>query len=277
MDTSIDLRPIETWLTDMDGVLVHEQQALPGAAEFISALERCGRRFLVLTNNSIFTPRDLRARLARGGVELPEGAIWTSAMATARFLAEQSPASSAYVIGEAGLTSAMHGAGFVLADDDDVEFVVLGETRTYSFEAITRAIRLIGRGAKFIATNPDVTGPSQQGPLPATGAVAAMITAATGISPYYVGKPNPLMMRTALNRIDAHSESTIMIGDRMDTDVRSGLEAGLRSILVLTGSTRREDIVRYPYRPTLTLDSIADVVELVERLRPLESEELDED
>ncbi|SLM94365.1 HAD-IIA family hydrolase [Brachybacterium nesterenkovii] len=277
MDTSIDLRPIETWLTDMDGVLVHEQQALPGAAEFISALERCGRRFLVLTNNSIFTPRDLRARLARGGVELPEGAIWTSAMATARFLAEQSPASSAYVIGEAGLTSAMHEAGFVLADDDDVEFVVLGETRTYSFEAITRAIRLIGRGAKFIATNPDVTGPSQQGPLPATGAVAAMITAATGISPYYVGKPNPLMMRTALNRIDAHSESTIMIGDRMDTDVRSGLEAGLRSILVLTGSTRREDIVRYPYRPTLTLDSIADVVELVERLRPLESEELDED
>lgn len=277
MDTSIDLRPIETWLTDMDGVLVHEQQALPGAAEFISALERCGRRFLVLTNNSIFTPRDLRARLARGGVELPEGAIWTSAMATARFLAEQSPASSAYVIGEAGLTSVMHEAGFVLADDDDVEFVVLGETRTYSFEAITRAIRLIGRGAKFIATNPDVTGPSQQGPLPATGAVAAMITAATGISPYYVGKPNPLMMRTALNRIDAHSESTIMIGDRMDTDVRSGLEAGLRSILVLTGSTRREDIVRYPYRPTLTLDSIADVVELVERLRPLESEELDED
>lgn len=277
MDTSIDLRPVETWLTDMDGVLVHEQQALPGAAEFIAALERCGRRFLVLTNNSIFTPRDLRARLARGGIELPEGAIWTSAMATARFLAEQSPASSAYVIGEAGLTSAMHEAGFVLADDDDVEFVVLGETRTYSFEAITRAIRLIGRGAKFIATNPDVTGPSQQGPLPATGAVAAMITAATGISPYYVGKPNPLMMRTALNRIDAHSESTIMIGDRMDTDVRSGLEAGLRSILVLTGSTRREDIVRYPYRPTLTLDSIADVVELVERLRPLESEELDED
>ncbi len=277
MDISIDLRPVETWLTDMDGVLVHEQQALPGAAEFIAALERCGRRFLVLTNNSIFTPRDLRARLARGGIELPEGSIWTSAMATARFLAEQSPASSAYVIGEAGLTSAMHEAGFVLADDDDVEFVVLGETRTYSFEAITRAIRLIGRGAKFIATNPDVTGPSQQGPLPATGAVAAMITAATGISPYYVGKPNPLMMRTALNRIDAHSESTIMIGDRMDTDVRSGLEAGLRSILVLTGSTRREDIVRYPYRPTLTLDSIADVVELVERLRPLESEELDED
>jgi NagD protein len=269
-------RPVSTWLTDMDGVLVHEQQGLPGAADFISALERCGRRYLVLTNNSIFTPRDLRARLSRSGIDIPEEAIWTSALATAQFLSEQAPGGSAYVIGEAGLTSAMHEAGFVLSDED-VEFVVLGETRTYSFEAITRAIRLVENGAKFIATNPDVTGPSAEGPLPATGSVAALITAATRIEPYYVGKPNPLMMRTALNRINAHSETTIMIGDRMDTDVRSGLEAGLRSILVLTGSTTADQISRFPYTPTRVLDSIADVVPLVEELTPLESTELEED
>ncbi len=276
MTTALDDQPIHSWLTDMDGVLVHEEEALPGAADFIDALQRFGRPFLVLTNNSIFTPRDLRARLSRSGIDIPESAIWTSALATARFLAEQQPGSAAYVIGEAGLTSAMHEEGFILADSD-VEFVVLGETRTYSFEAITRAIRLIRGGAKFIATNPDVTGPSAEGPLPATGSVAAMITAATGIQPYYVGKPNPLMMRTALNRIGAHSETSIMIGDRMDTDVKSGLEAGMRSVLVLSGSTHRDEISQYPYRPSVVLDGIADVVPLVEKLTPHESVELEED
>ena len=276
MNTSLEAQPIHSWLTDMDGVLVHEQSALPGAADFIAELQRLGRRFLVLTNNSIFTPRDLRARLARSGIDLPEEAICTSALATARFLAEQQPGAAAYVIGEAGLTSAMHEEGFILADTD-VEFVVLGETRTYSFESLTRAIRLIKAGAKFIATNPDVTGPSAEGPLPATGSVAAMITAATGINPYYIGKPNPLMMRTALNRIGAHSETSVMIGDRMDTDVKSGLEAGMRSVLVLSGSTRPEEIAQYPYRPTAVLDGIADVVPLVEELTPVESVELDED
>ena len=276
MTDALETHPIHSWLTDMDGVLVHEDAALPGAADFIAALQQYGRPFLVLTNTSIFTPRDLRARLARSGIDIPEDAIWTSALATARFLAEQAPGSAAYVIGEAGLTSAMHEEGFILADSD-VEFVVLGETRTYSFEAITRAIRLIKNGAKFIATNPDVTGPSAEGPLPATGSVAAMITAATGIQPYYIGKPNPLMMRTALNRIGAHSETSIMIGDRMDTDVKSGLEAGMRSVLVLSGSTREEEIRLYPYRPTVVLDGIADVVPLVARLTPLESVELDED
>lgn len=276
MTTPLEDHPIHTWLTDMDGVLVHEEAALPGAADFIAALQQFGRPFLVLTNNSIFTPRDLRARLARSGISLPESAIWTSALATARFLAEQQPGVAAYVIGEAGLTSAMHEEGFILADTD-VEFVVLGETRTYSFEALTRAIRLIDGGAKFIATNPDVTGPSREGPLPATGAVAAMITAATGVVPYYVGKPNPLMMRTALNRIGAHSETSVMIGDRMDTDVKSGLEAGMRSVLVLTGSTREDEITQYPFRPTAVLNGIADVVPLVEKLTPLESVELEED
>ena len=276
MTTALEAHPIHTWLTDMDGVLVHEEAALPGAPEFIAALQQFGRPFLVLTNNSIFTPRDLRARLARSGIDLPEESIWTSALATARFLAEQQPGASAYVIGEAGLTTAIHDEGFILADSD-VEFVVLGETRTYSFESIARAIRLIKGGAKFIATNPDVTGPSAEGPLPATGSVAAMITAATGIHPYYVGKPNPLMMRTALNRIGGHSETSVMIGDRMDTDVKSGLEAGMRSILVLTGSTDVDEIAQFPFRPTAVLDGIADVVPFVERLTPHEAVELDED
>jgi len=261
----------------MDGVLVHEDQALPGAAEFVAALQRHHRRFLVLTNNSIFTARDLRARLLDSGIDVPEGSIWTSALASAQFLAGQGSAGgSAYVIGEAGLTSALHDVGFVLTDRNP-DYVVLGETRTYSFEAITRAIRLIERGARFIATNPDATGPSPEGSLPATGSVAALITRATGVAPYFVGKPNPLMMRSALNAVEAHSETTVMIGDRMDTDMVAGIEAGLRTILVLTGSTKREDITRYPYRPTRVLDSIADVVPLVGELAPGEYEELSAD
>src|SRR5687768_1467965 len=232
--------PAECWLTDMDGVLVHEEKALPGAAEFLDRLVEKQRRFLVLTNNSIFTPRDLAARLARTGLQVPEESIWTSALATADFLTTQLPGGSAYVIGEAGLTTALYEVGYTLTDTDP-DYVVLGETRTYSFEAITKAIRLIERGARFIATNPDTTGPSPDGPLPATGSVAAMISRASGVEPYFVGKPNPLMMRSALNAIDAHSESTAMIGDRMDTDIVAGLEAGLETILVLTGISTRED------------------------------------
>ncbi|VEG50213.1 HAD-IIA family hydrolase [Mycolicibacterium sp.] len=246
----------------MDGVLVREEHALPGAAEFLAALIDNARPFLVLTNNSIFTPRDLAARLVRSGLHVPEESIWTSALATATFLDAQLPGGSAYVIGEAGLTTALHEVGYTLTDVDP-DFVVLGETRTYSFEAITKAIRLIGKGARFIATNPDVTGPSAEGPLPATGSVAAMITKATGYEPYFVGKPNPMMFRSAMNRIDAHSESTTMIGDRMDTDVVAGIEAGLDTILVLTGSTVEADIARYPFRPGRVLPSIADVIELV--------------
>jgi len=254
--------PIECWLTDMDGVLVHEGDALPGAAEFLQRLVDRERRFLVLTNNSIFTPRDLAARLVHAGLHVPEGAIWTSALATADFLGDQVPGGSAYVIGEAGLTTALYEAGYTLTDVDP-DFVVLGETRTYSFEAITTAIRLIEKGSRFIATNPDATGPSAQGPLPATGAVAALITRATGKEPYFVGKPNPMMFRSAMNRIEAHSENTAMIGDRMDTDVVAGIEAGLETVLVLTGSTRPEDVARYPFRPSRVLGSIADVIELV--------------
>ncbi|WP_444664540.1 HAD-IIA family hydrolase [Cellulomonas sp. CW35] len=255
-------REIRAWLSDMDGVLVHEGIAVPGAAEFVRALRDAERPFLVLTNNSIFTPRDLRARLATSGIDLPEGAIWTSALATARFLVDQMPTGSAYVIGEAGLTTALYEAGYTLTAAEP-DFVVLGETRTYSFEAITKAIRLIQGGARFICTNPDVTGPSIEGDLPATGAVAAMVQAATGRQPYFVGKPNPIMMRTALNRLGAHSETTAMVGDRMDTDVVAGIEAGLRTYLVLTGSTRREEVERFPFRPSEIVESVADLVERV--------------
>ncbi|HET6295454.1 MAG TPA: HAD-IIA family hydrolase [Kribbella sp.] len=249
----------------MDGVLVHEERAIPGASEFIATLQASGKKFLVLTNNSIFTPRDLRARLLAGGIDVPEQAIWTSALATAQFLDDQRPGGTAYVIGEAGLTTALHEIGFVLTERAP-DYVVLGETRTYSFEAITRAIRLITAGARFLATNPDPTGPSTEGPLPATGSVAALITRATGVAPYFVGKPNPLMMRSALNRIEAHSETSVMIGDRMDTDIVSGLEAGLRSILVLSGSTGEHEVDRFPYRPTRIVESIADVVPLITAL-----------
>lgn len=253
---------IANWLTDMDGVLVHEEHALPGAAEFVARLREKQIPFQILTNNSIYTPRDLAARLHTSGIEVEESAIWTSALATASFLADQVPGGSAYVIGEAGLTTALYEQGYILTSSAP-DYVVLGETRTYSFSAITRAIRLISDGARFIATNPDVTGPSIEGPLPATGAVAAMITAATGRTPYFVGKPNPVMIRTALNRINAHSEATAMVGDRMDTDVVAGMEAGLRTYLVLTGSTAADEVESFPYRPTAVVDGIKDLVELL--------------
>jgi NagD protein len=256
------LREAACWLTDMDGVLVREGDALPGAADFLARLRDRDRRYLVLTNNSIYSPRDLSARLWRSGLEVPEAAIWTSALATADFLASQLPGGSAYVVGEAGMTTALHEVGYTLTEQNP-DYVVLGETRTYSFEAITRAIRLIVGGARFIASNPDATGPSPEGPMPATGAVAAMITQATGARPYFVGKPNPMMFRSALNRIQAHSESTVMVGDRMDTDVIAGIEAGLTTILVLTGSTTPEQIDGFPYRPSLVVNSIADVLDLM--------------
>ena len=204
-----DLPPVTAWLSDMDGVLVKENRALPGANEFLAALRGKNIPFLVLTNNSVFTNRDLSARLANSGLDIPEENIWTSANATAAFLHQQSPGSTAYVIGEAGLTTAIHA-------------------------------------------------------LPACGAIAAMITAATGQKPYFVGKPNPVMIRAGLNKIGAHSESAAMVGDRMDTDVRAGVEAGLRTHLVLSGSTAREDINNFPFRPFGIHEGIGDLIELVE-------------
>jgi len=247
-----------SFLMDMDGVLVHEEHLVPGADRFVKALQGAGIPFLVLTNNSIYTPRDLAARLTRTGIELAPEALWTSALATAQFLDSQRPEGTAFVVGEAGLTTALHDVGYVL-NDRDPDYVVLGETRTYSFEAITKAIRLVAAGARFIATNPDVTGPSPQGLLPATGSVAALVTKATGVRPYFVGKPNPLMMRSALRAIDAHSESTVMIGDRMDTDIVAGLEAGMETVLVLTGISSRADAERFAYRPSRIVQSVADL------------------
>jgi len=258
---------IECWLTDMDGVLVHENQALPGAAELLQQWTDAGTPFLVLTNNSIFTPRDLSARLRSSGLNVPEERIWTSALATADFLKQQSPGGTAFVIGEVGLTTALHEAGFIMTETDP-DYVVVGETRNYSFEAITKAIRLLLKGARFIVTNPDATGPSAEGPMPATGAIAALITKATGMEPYVVGKPNPMMFRSAMNRIGAHSENTGMIGDRMDTDIVAGIEAGLHTVLVLTGISDDSEIARYPFRP----DEILDGVHQLLSVEPVESD-----
>jgi NagD protein len=233
---------------------------IPGADAFVSRLCEAGRPFQVLTNNSIFTPRDLQFRLRTSGIHLPADSIWTSALATATFLDDQRPQGSAYVVGEAGLTTALHEIGYVLTEKSP-DYVVLGETRTYSFEAVTTAIRLIRAGSRFVATNPDPTGPSAEGVLPATGSVAALITRATGVEPYFVGKPNPLMMRAALNRIQAHSENTVMVGDRMDTDIVAGLEAGMRTVLVLSGIMQAGDVERFPFRPNRVVSSIADLID----------------
>ncbi|MGO1508791.1 MAG: HAD-IIA family hydrolase [Microbacteriaceae bacterium] len=250
---------IECWLTDMDGVLVHENDAIPGASEMLAGWEANDIPYLVLTNNSIFTARDLSARLRSSGLDVPEKRIWTSALATAAFLQQQVPGGSAFVIGETGILTALHDAGFIMTETNP-DFVVVGETRTYSFEAITKAIRLINRGARFIITNPDATGPSAEGPLPATGSVAALITKATGREPYVVGKPNPMMFRSALNKIGAHSKKTGMIGDRMDTDIVAGIEAGLHTVLVLTGISDQREIEKYPFRPDEIVDSVADLL-----------------
>jgi|SRR5436190_13734633 len=250
---------IRSWLMDMDGVLIREQNAIPGADRFLTRLRERDYPFLLLTNNSMYTRRDLAARLRTIGLEVPEESIWTSALATAKFLEGQRPAGTAFVVGEAGLTTALHDAGYTLTETDP-DYVVLGETRTYSFERIAHAIRLVLGGARFIATNPDPTGPTPDGPLPATGSVAALVSRATGVAPYFVGKPNPLMMRSALNAIDAHSETSAMVGDRMDTDMVSGLEAGMHTVLVLTGITTRVEAERYPYRPSRIVESVADLV-----------------
>ena len=249
---------IKNYLMDMDGVILRGTTLIPGAAEFVEHLRAQDLPFLILTNNSLYTPRDLQVRLSYMGLHVQPEAIFTSALATAQFLHDQRPGGRAYAIGESGLTTALHDIGYVLTDQEP-EYVVLGETTAYSFERITRAIRFVTAGARFIATNPDAMGPGEGGIVPATGSVAALISAATGVKPYFVGKPNPLMMRTALRTLNAHSENSVMIGDRLDTDIIAGTESGLRTILVLTGVTTREEVERFPYRPTWVRESIAEV------------------
>ena len=233
-------REIHSWLMDMDGVLVREEQPIPGADRFLAACAELELPFLVLTNNSIYTPATSPRACAASGLEVPEESIWTSALATARFLDDQRPGGSAFVIGEAG-PDHRAARGRLHADRARPDYVVLGETRTYSFERITQRDPADRRRRAVHRDEPRPDRPGAEGPLPATGAVAALISRATGVEPYFVGKPNPLMMRSALNAIDAHSETTAMVGDRMDTDVVAGIEAGLETILVLTGVTAREE------------------------------------
>lgn len=246
------------YLIDMDGVLLKGDTVIPGAEQFIARLKERGAEFLVLTNNPMYTPRDLAHRMKIIGLEIPAERIFTSAMATARFLSSQKPQGTAFVIGESGLTEAIHGVEYVITEHDP-DYVVLGETHSYVLQRITKAVRLVDQGAHFVATNPDPVGPSEGGIVPACGAMAALIERATGVSPFFVGKPNPLMMRSALNYLGMHSENTVMVGDRMDTDVIAGVESGMETILVLSGVTRRENVGSYPYQPSRVLDSVAEI------------------
>ncbi|MGD8634388.1 MAG: HAD-IIA family hydrolase [Anaerolineales bacterium] len=249
---------IKNVMIDMDGVLVSGSSLIEGAHDFMQSIRDHGLEYLVLTNNSVYTPRDLSHRLRTIGLDVPEQRIFTSAMATARFLDHQSSGGKAFVIGESGLTDAVYSVGFIITDIAP-DYVVLGETRSYDMVMITKAVQLVADGARFVATNPDPSGPSEQGMVPATGALAALIEKATGITPLFVGKPNPFMMRAALNYIGAHSEETVMIGDRMDTDIIAGVETGLRTILVLTGVTSREQLGRFPYQPSQIVETLAEI------------------
>lgn len=246
------------YLIDMDGVLVSGKRMIPGADEFIKRLKESNTKFLVLTNNSIYAPIDLAHRLQVAGLDIQESHIFTSAMATAAFMKSQKPDGSAFVIGEAGLTLAIHSAGFIQTGESP-DYVVLGETFDYNFHQVTKAVRLIMAGAAFIATNPDPTGPTEDGIVPACGAMAGLIEKASGRSPFFCGKPNPFMMRSALKYLGVHSEDTIMVGDRMDTDVISGIQSGMETILVLSGVTSEKQIKEYPFRPHHVVKSVADI------------------
>jgi NagD protein len=248
----------KSYLIDMDGVIVRGNELVPGADAFIARLHARGIKFLILTNNPMYTPADLQHRLVHVGINLTPDHIYTSALATAAFLHAQTPNGTAFVLGESGLTEALHQVGYVLTDHQP-DYVVLGETMSYSYARITQAVRLIEQGARFIATNPDPNGPGDGGLVPACGAIAALIASATGVEPYFVGKPNPLMMRTALRYLNEHSENTIMVGDRMDTDMRVGTESGMETVLVLSGVTTRAMVARFPYTPTHIVNSVADL------------------
>ena len=252
------LRSKKGFLCDMDGVIYKGNQLLPGVREFVEWLYRENKQFLFLTNGSGKTPRELQQKLARMGLEVAENHFYTSALATANFLSHQSPGCSAYVIGEAGLFNALHDANITF-NDVDPDYVVIGETINYNYSLICRAMNHVLNGAKLIGTNTDLTGPSESGIIPACRALVAPVEITTGKSAYYVGKPNPLMMRTGLQILGIHSGETAMIGDRMDTDIIAGIESGLDPVLVLSGVTSREQIEQYPYRPRLILEGVGDI------------------
>ncbi len=253
------LREKKAFLCDMDGVIYHGNDLLPGATEFVAWLQRAGKSFLFLTNSSERTPRELREKLRRLGIDVGEEHFYTSALATAQFLASQKPGGSAYVIGQAGVISALYNAGYSM-NDTDPDYVVVGETAEYNFPKIVRAVRHVQNGAKLIGTNPDVTGPVEGGLVPATGALMAPIELTTGARAYYVGKPNPLMMRQALKQIGCRREDTLIVGDRMDTDIIAGIESEIATVLVLSGVTSEGDIRRFAYRPDVILSGIGDIV-----------------
>jgi len=245
----------------MDGVIYHGNKLLPGVKEFVDWLYANQKSFMFLTNSSEKSARELQQKLARMGLEVDESHFYTSAMATASFLAAQMPGCRAFVIGEAGLIGALYEAGISI-DDVDPDYVIVGETSNYHYESICKAVALVNKGARLIGTNPDITGPVENGVVPACGALVAPIERATGKAAYFIGKPNSLIMRTAVKRLKVHSSEAVMIGDRMDTDVIAGIEGGLLTALVLSGVTSRADVERFPYRPSLILNGVGDIPKL---------------
>ena len=253
------LRAKKGYIIDMDGVIYHVNMLLPGVERFVDFLKKNDKRFLFLTNSSERAPRELQQKLARLGLDVDESHFYTSAMSTAAFLKGQCPGGSVYAIGEPGLFGALYDAGFTM-NEVNPDYVVLGETHTYNYEKIERAVQLVLGGAKLIGTNPDLTGPIENGIAPACKALIAPIELATGRSAYFLGKPNPLMMRHGLRRLGVSTDEAAIIGDRMDTDVIAGVESGIDTVLVLSGVTTREEMSRFPYRPRYVLNGVGDVV-----------------
>ena len=252
------LRKKQGFICDMDGVIYHGNRLLPGVKEFVEWLYRENKNFLFLTNSSERSPKELQQKLARMGLDVDESHFYTSALATAKFIARQTPGGSAYVIGGAGLIMALHDAGITM-NDYDPDYVIVGEGNAYNYENILKAVSLVQKGARLIGTNSDITAPAEHGNIPACGAMVAPIEMATGQSAYFVGKPNPLMMRTGLRILGVHSEDAVMIGDRMDTDMVAGIETGLDTALVLSGVSTKEDVLKFPYRPRLILNGVGDI------------------
>lgn len=259
----IDFSAKKGFICDMDGVIYHGNQVLPGVVEFINWLQRENKEFLFLTNNSGYTPRELRQKLARMGLDVSEEHFYTSALATAAFLKEQAPGCSVYAIGEAGLLNALYDAGITM-NDVNPDYVVIGEGKSYSLDTLTKATNLVLKGAKLIGANSDLTGPIEHGIAPACRALIAPIELATGKQAYFCGKPNPLMMRTGLNMLGCHSAEAVMVGDRMDTDVISGMECGMATVLVLSGVSDRNTIDTFAYRPTMVLDGVGDIAAIAD-------------
>ena len=247
------------FIIDMDGVLYHGNNILTGALEFVDWLKANKKKYLFLTNSSERSPRELSQKLARLGIMVEEEHFYTSAVATAIFLATQAPKCSAYIIGEPGLINALYDVGITM-NDVSPEYVIIGETRAYSFEKIEKAVQLIQKGAKLIGTNPDRTGPTEKGIMPATGALAVPIEIATGKNAYYIGKPNPLMMRHALKKLGTDVKNTIIIGDRMDTDIVAGMESEIDTILVLSGVTNEENMQNFSYRPKYIYANVGEII-----------------